>query len=304
MSRILVSGLVNFETTVRVPGFPLAYTPVQFPFYGVNHSISGVGFNITKALTTLGDQVHFLTLLGNDATGDLSRAELARLGIAQHWVVNALDRTAQSVILYDPSGARMIFTDLKDNQERDYPSDLFNQALPGCDLAVLTNINYSRPFLAWARQLGVPIATDVHTLSDLDDPYNLDFMANAEILFMSHENLPLAPQDWIRRVWEQFTAGIVVIGMGANGALLGMRDERSLHHVPAVHPRPVVSTIGAGDALFSAFIHFYLASRDPYQALHKAVFYAAYKIGSAGAADDLLNETTFNQEYARYFNNG
>ena len=54
MSRLLVSGLINIETTLRVDGFPINYTPVRYPFHGVDVTISGVGFNVAKALTTLG----------------------------------------------------------------------------------------------------------------------------------------------------------------------------------------------------------------------------------------------------------
>jgi ribokinase len=52
----------------------------------------------------------------------------------------------------------------------------------------------------------------------------------------------------------------------------------------------VINTIGAGDALFSAFVHFYNQSGDPYQALRKAVVFASYKIGQAGAAEGFLDE--------------
>jgi sugar/nucleoside kinase (ribokinase family) len=50
-----------------------------------------------------------------------------------------------------------------------------------------------------------------------------------------------------------------------------------------------VNTIGAGDALFSAFVHAFQRSGDPYAALEKAVVFASYKIGTAGAADGFLD---------------
>jgi len=54
VASILVSGLINLETTLRVEGFPVPYAPVRFPFFGVNGTVSGVGYNVAKALTTLG----------------------------------------------------------------------------------------------------------------------------------------------------------------------------------------------------------------------------------------------------------
>ena len=40
MSGILVAGLINIETTLRVEGFPIVYEPVRYPFYGVSSSVS------------------------------------------------------------------------------------------------------------------------------------------------------------------------------------------------------------------------------------------------------------------------
>lgn len=57
LARILVSGLINIETTLRIEGFPIPYFPVRYPFFGINSSVSGVGYNVAAALTTLGDEV-------------------------------------------------------------------------------------------------------------------------------------------------------------------------------------------------------------------------------------------------------
>jgi len=295
VSPILVSGLINIETTLRVDAFPIGYAAVRYPFFGVNSTVSGVGYNVAKALTTLGDPVRFLSLIGRDLAGKLVHESLAADGIPQEFVVEGLAHTAQSVILYDPSGRRMIHTDLKDIQEQVYPEALFDRALAGCALAMLCNINFSRPFLARARQAGIPVATDVHTIADLEDEYNHDFMAAADILFMSDERLPCSPEAWARRVLDRYSAGIVVVGLGAQGALLAVRRDTFLGRFPAVHTREVVNTIGAGDALFSSFVHVYRRSGDPYQALRKALVFASYKIGAAGAADGFLDETALDR---------
>lgn len=50
----LISGLINIETTLRVDGFPLEYAPVRYPFFGVDTTVSGVGYNIARALATPG----------------------------------------------------------------------------------------------------------------------------------------------------------------------------------------------------------------------------------------------------------
>jgi sugar/nucleoside kinase (ribokinase family) len=290
MSRILVSGLINIETTLRVEGFPIPYFPVCYPFHGVNSTVSGVGYNLTKALVTLGNEVAFLSIIGEDVAAQQVCAALEADQIPAENVRSLMPRTAQSVILYDPEGRRQIHTDLKDIQESAYPRDVFECEMARCDLLALCNINFSRPFLNFARQAGKIIATDVHTIGDLYDEYNREFMRAARILFMSDEALPASPEDWARQVQHAYGTEILVIGLGAQGVLLAVRSDNFMERIPAVQTRPVVNTIGAGDALFSAFLHTYLQSVDPYAAIQKAVIFASYKIGEKGAAEGFLTD--------------
>ena len=289
MSRIFVSGLINIETTVQIEAFPIAYEPVRYPFFGVRSTVSGVGYNVAKALATLGDTVRFAALIGRDAAGALVAERLRADALPGEHVLATLEETAQSAILYDRAGRRMINTDLKDIQETAYPLERFEQAIEGCELAALCNINYSRPMLAKARRRGIPVATDVHAIDSLDDAYNRDFMAAADILFMSDERLPCAPEEWVRQLWSTFAAPIAVVGLGAQGALLAVRGDGFVGRFPAAHARPVVNTIGAGDALFSAFVHFYQATAAPYESIRRAITFASYKVGAAGAADGFLD---------------
>lgn len=298
MDDILVSGLINIETTLKIEGFPYEYAPVRYPFFGVNTTVSGVGYNISKALTTLGNTVQFLSLIGDDSAGGLVRTALNAIHVDDSRVIPQLSNTCQSVILYDPTGKRAINTDLKDIQEQTYPVESFEQALSKTSLAVLCNINFSRPMLAKAQKADVPIATDVHAIGDLHDAYNADFMRYATVLFQSHEHLPDTPEAWVRAVWAHYGTPIMVIGLGGDGALLAVRKDNFIERVPAVMTRPVVNTIGAGDALFSSFIHTYLQTDDPYLAIKKAVVFASYKIGVAGAADGFLTAAALDTLYA------
>ncbi len=150
-----------------------------------------MGYNVAKALTTLGHDVALLTMLAPDASGQLALAGLAAAGISSEHVLPTMPQTPQAVILYEPSGRRAAYTDLKDIQERAYPLARFEAVAASCDLLVLCNINFARAFLPVAKAMGKMIATDVHGIQDLEDPFNRDFMAAADILFMSHERLPL-----------------------------------------------------------------------------------------------------------------
>ncbi len=54
-----------------------------------------------------------------------------------------------------------------------------------------------------------------------------------------------------------------MIGLGEKGALLAVRKDNVIERVPAVTTRKVINTIGAGDALFSAFLHSYQRTKNP-----------------------------------------
>jgi sugar/nucleoside kinase (ribokinase family) len=297
MAKILVSGLINIETTLRIEGFPLHYNPVNYPFFGVNSSVSGVGYNVAKALTTLGNRVKFLSLIGQGMAATQVRDALAIDNIATKYVLGTAQDTPQSVILYDRLGNRQIHVDLKNVQELQYPPALFEEAILDCDLLALCNINFSRPLLEKARAAGKLVATDVHTIASLYDTYDRDFMAAADILFLSDEHLPCQPEHFARQIMEHYRPRVLVIGLGAAGALLAVRDDGFNGFFPAVQTRPVVNTIGAGDALFSAFLHAYMQTRNPVEAIQKAIVFASYKIGGTSAAEGFLNAAALDRLY-------
>ena len=294
MTRILISGLINIETTLRIDQFPIPYFPVAYPFNGVNTTISGVGFNIAKALHKLNNTITLASLIGSDAFGTLIPAELIKIGMTPDYLRKIPGQNPQSVILYDANGNRQIHVDLKNIQDLQYPAQDFEQALTNNDFIVLCNINFSRPFLEISKNAGKMIATDVHTIQDLNDPYNNDFMRAADILFLSHEKLPVSPQEIIQDIWQQFQTKICVIGMGKSGTLLAFKPDKFIGHYPSIITRPIINTIGAGDALFSAFIDCFAKTSDPYLAIQKAILFASYKIGGTGAAEGFLSEQELN----------
>lgn len=299
MASILVAGLINVETTLRVERFPIEYQPQNFPFFGVRTSVSGVGYNVAKALTALGHAVALLSLGGEDLTGQQVRLALAEDGIDAVDVLPVMPQTPQSVILYDGEGRREVYTDLKDIQERAFPVSRFEALAAESALCVLCNINFARGLLPVAQRLGKTIACDVHTIADADDDFNRDFMAAADILFCSNERLPEAPGRWMETIGRRYDPALQVVGLGAQGALLKVRGQAP-QHVAARVTRPVVNTIGAGDSLFSAFLHGWLQTPDdPLRALRLATIFASWKVGGNGGADGFLSSAELDQLAAR-----
>lgn len=301
MSKILVAGLTNIETTLKIDGFPVHYQPVNYPFFGINSTVTGVGVNVAKGLTILGNKVNYLTQIGDDEEGERSIHVIEQDGLDAKYTVKNLKSTPQSVILYDNDGKREIFVDLKDIQEVSYPTDLADEALKECDTAVICNINFARPLLHKAREAGVTIATDVHVLTDIHDPYNYDFMRDSNILFLSNEGIQGHEEDFAWRLVESYNSDIIVVGLGNQGALLYVRKDNFMGRFDAVNTREIVNTIGAGDALFTSFVHFYTKDHDPYTALKKAIVFASYKIGDKGAAEGMLSEPELNDLFEKVY---
>ena len=136
----------------------------------------------------------------------------------------------------------------------------------------------------------------MHVLWDIDDPYNRDFMAAADILFLSDEGLDGRPADeFLREIAGRYHNALIVLGRGAHGSLLYQHADRSFFHVPALAPRGVRNTVGAGDALFSAFIHEWQQHHDARLALQRASLFAGWKVGAVGAAEGLPDVNEWQQ---------
>ncbi|MBD7910990.1 MULTISPECIES: carbohydrate kinase family protein [Clostridium] len=290
MKNILVAGLINIETTIGINQFPIEYTPIDYKFFGLESTVSGVGYNVAKALKTLGAETQLLSLIGRDMYEGVIKGELKKEGIGSSFVKATLSQIPQSVVLYDDAGTRKIYLDLKDIQDKSYPFNDEENMLDEVDLVVACNINFSRDLLEKAKRLGKLIASDVHVISNIEDEYNKDYMAYADILFLSNENILGKEEEFIKEIAEKYENEIIVIGMGSQGTLLYVKADAKVTYMPAVNTRKIVSTIGAGDALFSSFIYFYCKDKDPYDSLKKAIYFASYKIGEKGAASGFLSE--------------
>ena len=286
--KILVSGLLNTETTTSVRGFPINYYPIDYTFFGIDTGVSGVAFNIAKALKTLGDEVCLTSMVGNDFSSSYIKNTLKELNISSDHILSTLQQTPSSVVLYDSEGKRQIYCDLKNIQESSYPFSA--KLLEDIDLVAACNINYNRPLLHLAKEAGKLIATDVHVLSDIYDEYNKEFMEFSDILFLSDENIGEDYQPFLWQLVHTYNSKIIVLGRGNKGAAIYQREINQITEMPAVSVGKILNTVGAGDALFSSFLHFYGKGYEPLNALHLAQIFAAHKIMSNGGANGFVTE--------------
>jgi len=283
--RVLVVGNVNLETTLQLEAFPLPERSSYHP-HRMNVSVSGVGFNIARALQVLGTEVRFGSVVGSDEVGAFVKATLEKLGLSGH--LHSGTRTGRSLVVADATGARNVHTDVGGVADAHYPLELFDHALRECDHVALTNINYTRPLLARAVAAGVPVSTDLHAVRDLDNPYDQDYLEAASLLFFSGENLPDPPRT-VAELRRRFDPEIIVVGLGSDGALLSEKNQET-RRVSAFPAPRIHSTVGAGDALHAAFCHFWLAGEAPGDALRLACVFAAQKLTGSGGSEGFVSE--------------
>ena len=297
--KAIVSGLINIETTLRVRKFPIEYYPIGYPFFGIKSEVSGVAYNVAKALITLGNEIQISSFIGKDEEGKriLSKLEYEKIG--KSFIFDELKETPVTVALYDEEGKRQIYCDLKDIQEKEIELFGVEEAIKDSELVILCNINFNRSILKKVKKMGKLIASDVHVLSDINDEYNREFMECADILFLSDEQLPCSAESFILELKERFPSKIIVIGLGKEGALMWERSKNRVYRLEAVHIDEVVNTIGAGDALFSAFINYYMKGYQALEALIRAEIFAALKIRCSGASDGFVGESIVESYYQK-----
>jgi sugar/nucleoside kinase (ribokinase family) len=297
--KILVSGLMNIETTLKIEQFPLNYYPVDYPFFGIKSDVSGVAYNVAKALLSLENQIQLTSFIGSDEEGKRIRSRLDGENIGNQYIYEKLSETPVTVALYDNEGKRQIHCDLKDIQEKTIDFSKIESAVMDSDLVVLCNINFNRSLLKQVKEAGKLIASDVHVISDINDEYNQDFMKYADILFFSDEQLPCEPSEFLRKMKDTYSAEIMVIGLGKEGALMYERAQDKMYRLGAALVGDVVNTIGAGDALFSSFINYYLKGYPAVEALKRAEIFAALKIRHNGAAVGFSSEEVVEEHYQK-----
>lgn len=288
--KILVSGLINIEANAAVRKFPVEYSPIEYAFNGVGVDLSGVAYNIIKALNALGDEVFPVSIIGKDIVGRMIKNELSGLKINTENLFEKLEKTCTSAVLFDENGKRKVFCDLKNIQDFVLPYKDLQDKVAASDGIVVCNINFNDELIRKAKESGKPVFTDVHVLSDIEDEYNKRFLQNADIVFLSDEGITGNHEDFLVSIWEKYKNRAVVLGQGKAGAMILDGKARTVTSVASVNTRSVLNTCGAGDALFSSFVHFYLKGFAPVECLKKAVTFASWKIGESGGAKGFVQE--------------
>ncbi len=217
-------------------------------------------------LAALGLSVGFITLLGEDALGNLALARLSEKGVDLGCVKKAAGGTATGVtILLHHGATRHILT---------YPGTMFEMSASDLDMDYLASgrhFHLSSLFLHKALQVDLPrifrelkaagLTLSLDTNDDPEDRWEagLDELLGIVDIFLPNE-------DEARRITGASDAEsaaallakrvpVVVVKCGKRGALVRSGDQQWTIQTELVTP---VDTIGAGDSFNAGFLSAYL----------------------------------------------
>ncbi|MFI0084756.1 carbohydrate kinase [Streptomyces bobili] len=225
--------------------------------------------NTAVALARLGTRARFLARLSGDVFGRLFRAHLEASGVDLADAVPAAEPSTLAVAELDAAGQAAFSFHAQNTADWQWTSGELARA----DLSETVCVHTGslalvrepggvvlEEFLATAApRATISIDPNVRPLLVRPDVYRARlarWCALADILRLSEDDLALllpgTPPEQACDLWHAAGVRLVVITLGAGGALASLDGERLL--VPAVATR-VVDTVGAGDSFTAGLLH-------------------------------------------------
>lgn len=296
MSKFMVAGFVQFETIVKVDKLPLPYKQFESIPETINTDIGGAGFNQAMALRWLGNEVDFMSMVARNLSKRQIDAYLKRneVDLSTDYVLPMLDGMPTSVILYC-NGEKQTFEDVKDIRHVEYDFELLESHVQDKDMVVMSNCNFCRPIIGLAQKYNKPIALNVRSMRADKIAPKEDFMKAADILYISDDDIECDPYDIVNDCRNKYNPKILIMGLGSKGVILYTKEDNSVLEYKPVKTNEIVNTVGAGNALFSAFIHYYAKTKNAKESIKNALLFASYKIGFVGTSNGFMTEQQIEQ---------
>ena len=295
MSRFVVAGITQIETIVKVDRIPVRYQLTTAAPNSIHSSAGGDAYNESLALTWLGNDVKFFTIVGKNIDEKLINPPDRQITLDTSYMLPLLDETPMVVILYDRDRKQQIFEDIKNLRDVAYNMQQADREIRECDMVVLANANFCRPFVEAAKKHEKKIAVNIRSFRREKEKFNTDFLSAANVLYFSDDSLDEDPFDFVKSIADTYGTDIIILGQGAEGLILFDRERDIIAHYNTVKTNEVVNTAGAGKALISCFLHFYLENNDSVAAIKNALLFASYKIGYMGTSNGFMTPEQVSQ---------
>lgn len=288
MSKFLVAGVTQIETIVRVDKVPVSYVPLTSANDSIFTAVGGDAYNESLALKWLGDDVTFMSIVGRNQDLGIINPPDRKVTLSTEYIVPQMNETPTEVVFYDKNRKQQIFEDIKDLRENTYDMSMVTPLVNSCDMMVLANANFCRPFALAAAEHNKPIAVNIRNYNPEKEKYNTDFLKPAKVLYFSDDTLTEDPYAFIDRMASTYGTEVIILGQGSEGLIIYDKTKDIRAHYKTVKTNEVVNTIGAGNALFACFLHYYMETGDSVNAIKNALLFASYKIGFMGTSNGFM----------------
>ncbi len=288
MSKFLVAGVTQIETIVRVDKVPVSYVPLTSENGSIFTAVGGDAYNESLALKWLGDDVTFMSIVGRNQDLGIINPPDRKVTLSTEYIIPQMNETPTEVVFYDKNRKQQIFEDIKDLRENTYDMSMVTPLVNSCDMMVLANANFCRPFAIAASEHGKPIAVNIRNYNPEKEKYNTDFLKPAKVLYFSDDTLTEDPYAFIDRMASTYGTEVIILGQGSEGLIIYDKTKDIRAHYKTVKTNEVVNTIGAGNALFACFLHYYMETGDSVNAIKNALLFASYKIGFMGTSNGFM----------------
>ncbi len=295
MSNFLVAGVTQIETIIRVDSIPVSYAPITSVNDSIFTAVGGDAYNESLALKWLGDDVTFMSIVGRNQDLGMINPPDRKITLSTDYIIPQMNETPTEVVFYDKNRKQQIFEDIKDLRENVYDMSMVPPIADKCDMMVLANANFCRPFAQAAAEHNKPIAVNIRSYKQEKEKYNQEFLQNAKVLYFSDDTLTEDPYEFIDRIASTYGTEIIILGQGSDGLMLFDRSQNVRVHYNTVKTNEVVNTIGAGNALFACFLHYYMENGDSVNAIKNALMFASYKIGYMGTSNGFMTTEQLDQ---------
>ena len=290
MSKFIVAGITQLETIVKVKEIPIKYEPYTGERDTIYIAAGGDAFNESLALKWLGNDVEFMTVVGENEDLSIFNPSNREVTLPTDYFLPIIKETPKEVLLYDARRRTQRFEDLKDIRDAKYDMMLVDPLVGDCDMMVLSNVNFCRPFITRAVDHNKKLAVKIHSFKRDKEIYNEDFLKNANIIYFNDNSIDEEPFEFVKEMANKYDPEIIILGQGEKGAIIYDKVKDFTVHYDAVNSGQIVNTAGAGNALFACFLHYFLKTGDSKVAVHKALLFAANKIGYMGTSNGFMTE--------------
>lgn len=279
---IAVVGGYGVGLTMTVPRAPEAGETVAGGSLARGHG--GKGSNQAVGIRRLGTESALFTGVGTDDAGDAALRFWMDEGVDASGVVRSAEPTMTGFILVDPTGEnRIALADGALGVLR--PDDLngFDAVIAAAERLVISlevPAPVARSAAQTARDADVPVllnpapATRDRDLVGLADVITPNRGELAELVDAPDASI----DECLARLFEWF-GGTAIVTCGGAGAVVA--DRSGSETVPAVTPRAVVDTTGAGDSFTAALAVALTEGSTPLEATRFANAAAAHSVGIA-----------------------